>query len=98
MYFKIIFAKVWKLIDANNLSILLYKVIRFFMSVVRDLANRLTDMVLLYNEASYRSMWGFRLFIFLKVSLGMVLGYFLPSHVLLNIDPLDARDAAASIV
>ena len=43
-------------------SILLYKVISFFLCVAKDLTNHPNDMVLLYNEASYRSRDGFRLF------------------------------------
>ena len=30
-------------------------VVSFFLSVAKDLASRLTDMVLLYSEAFYRS-------------------------------------------
>ena len=39
--------------------ILIYKL---FLFKAKDLANRRTDMVLLYSEANYRSREGFRLF------------------------------------
>ena len=54
------------------------------MSVAKDLANRWTNMLLLYIEASYRSRDSFRLFA-------------LP-YPFEWIEPLDARDAAASIL
>ena len=41
-----------------------------FLSVANDFANRWTDMVLLYMEASYRPRDCFRLFHFHKKSLG----------------------------
>ena len=63
-------------------SILLYKVVSFFLSVAKDLSYRRSDMVLLYSGASYRSWDGFRLFFF---------------NIPLNIEPLDARGAATSI-
>ena len=43
--------------------ILLYKVVSVFLSVPKDLANRWTDIVLLYSEASYRFWEGFKLFL-----------------------------------
>ncbi len=46
-------------------------------------------MVLLYSEATYRP--------FLKVRVGMVLGYFSALPYSLDIEPLDARGAAACI-
>ena len=39
------------------------------MSVTKDLANCCTDMVLLINEASYRSLDGFVLFLCITISL-----------------------------
>ena len=54
-------------------------------------------MVLIYSEASYRSLDGFRLFHIhtLKVCLWFK-AIFLPFLISLNKDPLDARGAAAS--
>ena len=52
----------------HNILILIYKVISFFLSVAKDLANHLTDIVLLYSEDSYLSGDGFRLFYFYKKS------------------------------
>ena len=46
-------------ISMSETDILLYKVISFFLSVAKDLDNRSTDMVLLYNEAYYRYREGF---------------------------------------
>ena len=37
----------------------LYKVVNFFLSVAKDLAIRWTDMILLYNEASFGFTEGF---------------------------------------
>ena len=67
---------------------------KLFLSVAKDLANRPTDMVLLYSEASYRIWDGFRLFDFLKNK--SVYGFrlfFCPS----NIEALDARGATARL-
>ena len=48
------------------------------MSEAEDLKIYLTDWVLHFREASYRSLNGFRLFQFLGLRRGMVLGYSTP--------------------
>ena len=42
--------------------ILLFKVVSFFSSVAKDLANCLTDMCLLYSKATYRPRKDFNYF------------------------------------
>ena len=51
---------IWDIVnkDDNNISSLLYKVVRF-LSAPKDLPNPWTDMVLLFSEASYKSSEGF---------------------------------------
>ena len=81
------------------MSILLYKVVSIFLSVAKDLANRLTDMVLIYSEASNRSFDGFRLFYLYTFKVWVwFYAIFMPFFISLNIEPLDSRGAAASLI
>ncbi len=49
------------------------------MSVTKDLADRKTDIILLYSEPSYRSKECFRLFYFCKNTKYVVRLFFFPS-------------------
>ena len=68
------------------------------MSVENDLANRWSDMDLLYSESSYKSLDCFRLFYFHLKSLGMVFVYFSAIPYPFKHRAIDARGTAASII